>query len=225
MKEEFIRKAYEIAKEAYAAYGIDTDEVIAQCGAIDLSLPCWQGDDINGFEQSGESLSGGIMTTGNYPGRARNGQELRQDMKKAMSLVPGKLKANVHAIYLEADRPVDRDEIKPEHFALWVQWAKDNGYGLDFNPTSFSHPKSANGYSLSDLDENIRDFWVEHCLRSREIADYMGRETGKLCVNNLWIHDGSKDLTALRLKRRELLLESLGASTISTTAKSTCWTP
>jgi len=208
MKEEMIRKAYEMAREVYAGFGIDTDAAIGRSNDIDISIPCWQGDDVTGFEKSGESLSGGIMATGGYPGRARTGEELRADMERAMSLVPGKLKANVHAMYMESERKVERDEIEPEHFEKWVEWAKAKGYGLDFNPSSFSHPKAVSGYTLSDLNKEIRDFWVEHCIRTREIAEYMGRATGKTCINNLWIQDGSKDLTPLRLKRRELLLES-----------------
>lgn len=209
MKEETIRRAYETARELYAAYGVDTDAAIAKCNGIDLSIPCWQGDDVTGFEKSGESLSGGIMATGSYPGRARTGEELRSDMERAMSLIPGKLKANVHAMYLESDKKVDRDEIEPAYFEKWIAWAKEKGYGLDFNPTSFSHPKAASGYTLSDLDESVRRFWVEHCIRTREIAAAMGKATGKPCVNNLWVQDGSKDLTPLRLKRRELLYNSL----------------
>ncbi|AEF18094.1 L-rhamnose isomerase [Thermoanaerobacterium xylanolyticum LX-11] len=202
---------YYNAKEIYAKFDIDTDEVLDKMKKIRISLHCWQGDDVTGFEKSANGLSGGgILATGNWPGRARNGEELRQDIEKALSRIPGKHKVNLHAIYAETNGEfVDRDEINVEHFRKWVDWAKENGLGLDFNPTFFSHPKANDGYTLSSKDENIRKFWIEHGKRCREIANEIGKELKIQCVNNIWIPDGSKDLPANRIEHRKILKESL----------------
>lgn len=187
-----VKKGYELAKEYYKAYGIDVDKMIEICDKTPISMHCWQGDDVNGLEKKEGGLSGGIQTTGNYPGRARNGEELRADIEKAMSFIPGELKVNLHANYLEADGFVDRNEIEPKHFEKWVNWAKEKGIGLDFNPTYFSHPKSENG-TLSAQDDDVRAFWVEHGIRCRKIGEYFYKETGKPCIINHWTPDGDKE--------------------------------
>ena len=206
---EQVEQTYQDARSRYKAYGIDTDAVLRKLGSVEISMNCWQGDDVAGFEGADSITGGGILATGNYPGRARTVSELRQDAELAFSLIPGKQRFNLHAIYLDSDTAVDRDEIAPEHFASWVDWARKLGIGLDFNPTFFSHDKAASGYTLASYEKSIRDFWIEHGKRCREIAAYMGRELGSSCVNNLWIPDGSKDDTTDRLKRRELLVQSL----------------
>lgn len=210
-KEELVREGYERAKEVYKAFGVDTDEVLKQMDNISISLHCWQGDDVTGFEEDVEALSGGgILATGNYPGRARNGEELRQDLDKALSLIPGKHRVNLHAIYAETDgKFVDRDEIGPEHFEKWIDWAADKGIGLDFNPTFFSHKMADSGFTLASKDKEVRDFWIRHGIRCREIAAEMGKRLGIPCVCNVWIPDGSKDLPADRLGHRQILKESL----------------
>ncbi len=210
-KEELVREGYERAKEVYKAFGVDTDEVLKQMDNISISLHCWQGDDVTGFEEDVEALSGGgILATGNYPGRARNGEELRQDLDKALSLIPGKHRVNLHAIYAETDgKFVDRDEIGPEHFEKWIDWAADKGIGLDFNPTFFSHKMADSGFTLASKDKEVRDFWIRHGIRCREIAAEMGKRLGTPCVCNVWIPDGSKDLPADRLGHRQILKESL----------------
>ena len=208
MKQELIEKAYEVARERYAAYGIDTEAVLDVLQRVPLSLHCWQADDVTGFESAGE-LTGGIQATGNYPGKARNIEELRQDILKAASLIPGKHRLNIHEIYGEfGGKKVDRDEVGVEHFEGWMQWSKEHGMPLDFNTTSFSHPKSGD-LSLSNPDKEIRDFWIEHSKRCRAIAEEMGRRQGNPCIMNLWVHDGSKDITVNRKLYRELLKESL----------------
>lgn len=210
MSDKNITKAYEIAKENYASLGVDTDAAVKKLENIEISLHCWQGDDVLGFENTDQALTGGIMTTGNYPGRARTLAELKQDLEKAMSLIPCKQKVNLHAIYLDTlGQKVDRDAIEPKHFESWAQWAKKLGIGLDFNPTFFSHPKSATGFTLSNSDKGIRDFWIEHGKRSRKIGEYLGKATGKTCVNNIWIPDGYKDNPVDKLAPRERLVESL----------------
>lgn len=209
MKEELVRNAYEIAKERYAALGIDVDKAIEDLQKISLSLHCWQADDVTGFENPDGELSGGIQSTGNHPGKARNLQELRRDILKAVSYIPGTHRLNLHAIYGDfGNKFVDRDEIEPKHFKSWMEWAKANNMKLDFNSTSFSHPKSGN-LTLSNPDDEIREFWVEHTKRSRAIAEAMGEFQGSPCVMNLWIHDGSKDITVNRYRYRELLKQSL----------------
>ena len=209
MKENLISKAYEIAKERYAEMGVDTEKVISQMQGFHLSLHCWQTDDVIGFESLEGSLSGGIATTGNYPGRARNIDEVRMDIEKAKSLIPGTHRLNLHEIYGDfKGKAVDRDECLPEHFQSWMDWAKENNMKLDFNSTSFSHPKSGS-LSLANPDEGIRRFWIEHTKRCRAIAEAMGKAQGDPCIMNIWVHDGSKDLTVCKLKYRELLKASL----------------
>ena len=208
MKDTLIQQAYELARERYAAVGIDTEKVLDTLQGIPLSLHCWQADDVMGFE-SGSALSGGIQATGNYPGRARNVDELRADILEAASMIPGRHRLNLHEIYGEFGGGfVDRDQVEPKHFEGWMQWAQEQGMKLDFNSTSFSHPKSGN-LTLAHPDKGIRDFWVEHTRRCRAIAEEMGRRQGDACIMNLWIHDGSKDITVNRMKYRELLKDSL----------------
>src|SRR5512147_670777 len=182
-----IQEAYRLAKERYALIGVDTDRALEMLSTIALSLHCWQGDDVGGFESSGE-LSGGLAATGNYPGKARTADELRRDLDVVYSLLPGQHRLNLHAIYAETGgRKVDRNALQPEHFANWLDWAKQNKHGLDFNPTCFSHPKAASGFTLASCDEGIRQFWIEHCITSRKIGAYFGRELGQTCVTNIWI--------------------------------------
>jgi L-rhamnose isomerase len=204
-----IKRDYEAAKELYASHGIDTDEVLEQLKKIKISMHCWQGDDVNGFMNKDQVLTGGISVTGNYPGAARTPEELRLDLEKAYSLIPGKHKLNLHAIYADTEENVDLDEIEPRHYTKWVEWAKEQGLGLDFNPTCFSHPKSDDGFTLSHPDKDIRDFWIEHCKRSRKVGEYFGKETGQPCVTNYWIPDGFKDIPVDRLAPRKRLKESL----------------
>lgn len=208
MKEELINNAYKLAKARYADLGIDTDKVMDTLQRISLSLHCWQADDVTGFESRG-ALTGGIQTTGNYPGKARNIDELRQDILKAASYIPGKHRLSLHEIYGDfGGQFVDRDQVEPRHFESWMQWAAENGMKLDFNSTSFSHPKSGD-LSLANPDKSIRDFWVEHTKRCRAIAEEMGKRQKDPCIMNLWVHDGSKDITVNRMKYRELLKDSL----------------
>ena len=209
MKEELILKAYEIAKERYAAMGIDTEQVLNQLQNFHLSLHCWQADDVSGFEVQAGELSGGIQATGNYPGKARNIDELRADILKAASLIPGRHRLNLHEIYGDfRGKVVDRDQVEPEHFRSWMEWGKEYGMKLDFNSTSFSHPKSGD-LSLANPDPGIRSFWIEHTRRCRAVANAMGEAQGDPCIMNLWVHDGSKDITVNRMKYRELLKDSL----------------
>lgn len=204
-----ICQAYELAKEQYAQIGVDVESVLEKLQKVKVSMHCWQGDDVQGFQFPGQELTGGISVSGDYPGRARTPQELRQDLDVAFRLIPGKHKLNLHAIYTDTQETVDADEIEPRHYQPWVDWAKENGIGLDFNPTLFSHPKSASGFTLSSSDESIRQFWVEHTRRSRKISEYFGKETGILSVNNIWIPDGFKDNPIDRVSPRERLLQSL----------------
>jgi L-rhamnose isomerase len=202
-------KAYTIAKERYADLGVDCDKVMDRLRKVAISLHCWQGDDVGGFE-TGEGLTGGgIMATGTYPGKARTPDELRADLEKALSLIPGKHRLNLHAMYAEAGRRIERNELEPEHFAAWIDWAKANGLGMDFNGTFFSHPKANSGFTLSSADEGIRKFWVEHGIACRKIGAAMGKELGTPCVTNLWIPDGYKDIPADRKAPRERLKKSL----------------
>ena len=208
MKEQLIDNAYSIAKERYASIGVDTDKAMDILQNISLSMHCWQADDVTGFESAG-ALTGGIQTTGNYPGKARNMEEVRMDILKAMSFIPGRHRLSLHEIYGDfGGRFVDRNEVEPSHFESWMQWAAENGIKLDFNSTSFSHPKSGN-LTLASPDKGIRDFWVEHTSRCRAIAEEMGRRQNDPCIMNLWIHDGSKDITVNRMMYRELLKDSL----------------
>ena len=199
---------YEHAKETYAKIGIDTEEVLKKLAELPISLHCWQGDDVVGFENTG-SLSGGIMATGNYPGKAGTPQELMADIEEVLSLLPGKYTINLHAIYAITDGTVDRDKLEPKHFEKWVEFAKKNGLGLDINPTLFSHPLAANSLTLSNPDEKIRRFWIDHCKAMRKIGAYFGKELGITCMNNIWIPDGYKEIPADRLGPRQRLKESL----------------
>lgn len=209
MKEETIRKAYEIARERYAAIGVDTDKVLAQMQDFHLSMHCWQADDVTGFEPREGGLTGGIQVNGNYPGKARNIKELRDDILYAMSIIPGKHRLNLHEIYGDFQgKFVDRDEVAPEYFQSWIQWAKEHDIKLDFNSTSFSHAKSGD-LSLANPDKAIRDFWIEHSKRCREISNVIGEAQQDACIMNTWVHDGSKDITVNRYMYRELLKNSL----------------
>jgi len=204
-----IDKAYELARERYAEIGVDTDAAIAKLAEIPISLHCWQGDDVSGFEGSGE-LTGGIQVTGNYPGKARTPGELRQDLDIAMNMIPGKQRLNVHSIYAETNgEKVDRNQLQPKHFSNWIEWAKQRGIGLDFNGSFFSHPLSDSGSTLSNADEGIRKFWIEHGIACRRIGAAMGKELGTPAVTNIWIPDGSKDIPADRLAPRLRLKDSL----------------
>lgn len=205
----YIEQSYALAKERYASLGVDTDWVLSQLAKVAISLHCWQGDDVGGFEDPDRGLSGGIMTTGNYPGKARTVYELRQDLDKAYSLIPGEHRLNLHAIYLETERKVERNAIEPKHFSGWVDWAKENNHGIDFNPTCFSHPLADDGFTLAHKDEAVRNFWIEHCIASRHIGAYFGRELGTPAVTNIWIPDGYKDTPVDRKTPRLLLKESL----------------
>ena len=190
MKTDLIEKAYAVAKERYAAIGVDTDEAIALLEKQQISLHCWQADDVVGFERN-DALSGGIQTTGNYPGRARNIDEVRKDIEFVKTLIAGNHRLNLHEIYGDfGGKFVDRDQCGVEHFQSWIDWAKANNMKLDFNSTSFSHPKSGS-LSLSNPDQAIRDFWIEHTKRCRRIADAMGKAQGDPCIMNIWVHDGS----------------------------------
>jgi L-rhamnose isomerase len=204
-----IEDAYTLAKERYAALGVDADNAINILSTIPISLHCWQGDDVGGFEDPERGLSGGIMATGNYPGKARSIAELRADLDRAYSLIPGDHRLNLHAIYLDTDQKVPRNEIQPEHFAGWVEWAKAGNHGIDFNPTLFSHPLADAGLTLASYDAGIRQFWIEHCIACREIGAYFGRELGTPSITNVWIPDGFKDTPVDRATPRLLLKESL----------------
>ena len=208
--ERSTERAYAEARERYAKLGVDTDRAIETLMNVSISIPCWQGDDVRGFETATSAPTGGIVATGNYPGRARNPDELRADMAKALSLIPGNHRVNLHAIYGEfGGKKVERDDIGPEHFSGWVEWARETRVGLDFNATCFSHPKAQGGFTLSHKDIRIRKFWIEHVKRCRETGAYFGRSLGNPCVHNLWIPDGSKDDPADRLGYRQILVESL----------------
>ncbi len=205
-----IEKSYELAREQYAQIGVDTDAAIARLKEIPISIHCWQGDDVRGFENLDGSLDGGLAVTGNYPGAAKTPDQLRADMSFAFSLIPGPKKANIHAFYSEPKSlKADRDSITPECFSNWADWAVDQKIGLDFNPTCFSHPKSSDGLTLSHPDEGIRQFWIDHCIRSREVSEYLGKRTGVRSVNNIWVPDGYKDNCFDKVAPRARLLDSL----------------
>ncbi len=209
MNEKLILNSYEIAKERYAALGVDTEKVLNQMQDFHLSLHCWQADDVAGFEVQAGQLGGGIQATGNYPGKARNIDELRADILKAKSMIPGTHRLNLHEIYGDfKGKVVDRDEVDITHFQSWIDWGKENDMKLDFNTTCFGHPKSGN-LSLSNPDKGIRDFWIEHSKRCRAIAEEMGKAQGAPCIMNVWVHDGSKDITVNRMEYRKLLKDSL----------------
>ncbi|MGQ9591128.1 MAG: L-rhamnose isomerase [Planctomycetota bacterium] len=210
--EKSVESAYRLAKERYAECGVDTEAALARLEKVPISLHCWQGDDVGGFERGESELGGGLAVTGNYPGKARTPEELRSDAEKALSLIPGKHRFNLHACYLEArGKRVDRDEIEPAHFQGWIDWAKARGLGMDFNPTYFAHPKAADGWTLAHRDSAVRRFWIEHGIRCRKIGAAIGKALGTPCVTNVWIPDGSKDLPADRRGPREILAQSLDA--------------
>ena len=208
--EKQIRDAYELARERYAVLDVDVDAALEKLARIPISLHCWQGDDVGGFENPGGELTGGIATTGNYPGKARNAQELRQDLDRTYSLIPGKHRLALHAIYAETGGvKVERNALRPEHFSGWMAWAKERKHGLDFNPTLFSHPMADSGLTLASYDASIRDYWIEHCIACRVIGESFGRELGTPCVTNIWIPDGMKDTPADRKTPRQILKDSL----------------
>ncbi len=204
-----IEEAYRLAKEQYAAIGVDTDAVLEKLKNVKISLQCWQGDDIKGFLFRDRALSGGIQVTGNYPGAASNVEELRMDLEKVLSLLPGAHKVSLHAIYADTDEKVDLDTLEPRHFASWVEWAREQGVGLDFNPTCFSHPMADTGFTISSPDEGIRKFWIRHCAASRRIGESFGRELGQTCVTNHWFPDGFKDTPVDRYGPRLRMKEAL----------------
>lgn len=211
-KQSQVEKAYEMAKERYAALGVDTERAVQKLGGIPVSLHCWQGDDVGGFESSqGLSGDGGIQATGNYPGKARSAEQLRQDLEKVLSLIPGRHRLSLHAIYAETGgRKVERDDLEPKHFHTWIDWAKEKKlHGLDFNGSFFSHPKASGGFTLASPDEGIRKFWVRHGIACRKIGEYMGRQMKSACVDNVWIPDGYKDIPIDRKGPRERLKKSL----------------
>jgi L-rhamnose isomerase len=205
-----VQQAYADARERYAEFGVDADAALARLATIPISLHCWQGDDVGGFENTGSALGGGLAVTGNYPGKARTPGELRADLEKAYALIPGKHRLNLHAFYGEfGGKRVDRDAVGPEHFTGWIDWAKSHGLGLDFNPTYFAHPKAADGFTLTHPDESIRKFWVRHGVNCRRIGAAMGKALGSPTVTNVWIPDGYKDTPADRKTPRERLIQSL----------------
>jgi L-rhamnose isomerase len=204
-----VERAYQLAREAYAAIDVDVDTALTRLDQIPISLHCWQGDDVRGFENPDGPLTGGIQSTGNYPGRARTPDELRADAELAMAQIPGPKRFNLHAIYLDTERRVERNEIRPDHFQRWVDWAKGLGIGLDFNPSCFSHPLSEGNQTLSHRDASIRRFWIEHCKACRTISAHFGRSLGTPSVMNLWVPDGSKDQPLDRFGPRQRLIESL----------------
>ena len=206
-----IRAAYEMAQERYAALGVDVAAALDTLVGVPISLHCWQGDDVLGFEDPERGLSGGIMATGNYPGKARNIDELRADLDQAYRLIPGRHRLNMHASYLDSANKIPRDQLLPEHFASWVDWAREQGIGMDFNPTLFSHELADDGFTLAHADQGIRDFWIAHCIACREIGAYFGESLGNPCVTNIWIPDGYKDSPADRLAPRQRLLDALDA--------------
>ncbi|MBN2029275.1 L-rhamnose isomerase [bacterium] len=210
-KAELIKKAYQVAQEEYAEIGVDTDKALKKMDDVIISLHCWQTDDVGGFEKPDAELGGGgIQVTGNYPGKANTIEEMRQDLDKVMSLVPGEQRLSLHAIYGEFDgKLVDRDQIEVKHFQKWIDWAKERDMGLDFNCTCFSHPKADEGFTLSSKNESYRKFWIEHVKLCREIGAEMGKQLGKPCVHNTWIPDGSKDTPVDRNGHRVLLKKSL----------------
>ena len=206
-----IEEAYAFARERYAELGVDTEKVLGELDRVPISIQCWQGDDVLGFESADASLTGGIQTTGNYPGRARNVDELRADLESAIALIPGAKRVNLHATYLETDSPVERDKIEPRHFQGWIDWAKREGLGLDFNPTCFSHPNSAQNLTLSHPDNGLRKFWIDHCIASRRVSEYIGEQLDTPAIMNIWVPDGYKDTPAERLEPRKRLISSLDA--------------
>ncbi|MCK4466079.1 MAG: L-rhamnose isomerase, partial [Bacteroidales bacterium] len=206
-----VEKAYQAAKEVYSGYGINTDKILQNLDQVSLSIHCWQADDVAGFENVQEGLEGsGLQVTGNYPGKAGNMEEFRMDLDKAFSLIPGNHRLSLHASYgdFSAGFP-GRDKIGPEHFQSWVEWAKTRNIKIDFNSTFFAHPNVKDGYTLASKDKTIRQYWIEHGKKCREISAFIGKEQGSRCVHNIWIPDGSKDITPSRYEHRSLLKDSL----------------
>ena len=201
---------YEQARELYAEYDVDTEKAMDALVKIPISLNCWQGDDVGGFESDAGLTGGGILATGNYPGKARNTDQLRADLEMTFRMLPGKHRLNLHAMYGEYDSfPVDRSNIEPRHFSGWADWAKVNGVGMDFNPTAFSHELAESGFTLASYDEKIREFWIDHCIACRKIGEYFGKELNNPCVTNIWVPDGFKDLTIDRHTPRAQLIKAL----------------
>jgi L-rhamnose isomerase len=207
-----VSQAFELACERYSEQGVNPKHALTQLARIPISLHCWKGDDVAGFENAGQALGGGLAVTGNYPGKARTPDELRQDLEMALSVIPGKHRLNLHAIYAETNgKRVERNSLRPEHFKTWTDWAKRNGLGLDFNPTFFSHPKADEGFTLAHRDKGIRQFWIEHGIACRDIGAAIGKAVGKTCITNVWIPDGYKDTPADRNAPRDRLAASLDA--------------
>lgn len=204
-----IEQAFALARQRFEDVGIDVEQALARLDRIPISMHCWQGDDVRGFENPQGALTGGIQATGNYPGRATNANQLRADLERAISLIPGPKRVNLHAIYLESETPVERNAIEPTHFRHWVEWAKTHRLGLDFNPSCFSHPLSSDGFTLAHANPAIRRFWIEHCQASRRVSAYFGEQLGMPSVMNIWVPDGMKDLTVDRLAPRQRLLSAL----------------
>jgi len=210
--ERQIQKDYESSRARYLGIGVDTEKALQMLCSIPISLHCWQGDDVGGFEARDSAIGGGLAVTGNHPGRARNASELRSDLDKAYSLIPGRHRLNLHSIYAETDgRKVERNNLQPEHFEGWIDWAKANNHGIDFNPTCFAHPKAKSGFTLSSYDAGVRRFWLEHCIACRKIGEHIGRKLRSPCVTNVWIPDGFKDIPIDRKTPRLLLRQSLDA--------------
>lgn len=211
MESKVIKKNFEEAKKRYEALGVNVEEALTKLQDTKISMHCWQGDDVLGFLNPNGELTGGIMSTGDYLGRARTPEELRQDIDKAFSLIPGKHKLNLHAMYVDTEEDVDLNEIEPKHFEGWVEWAKEREVGLDFNPTFFNHPMFKDGYTLAHPDKEVRDFWIEHGKRSRKISEYFGKELGEKSYNNFWVPDGMKDNPIDRFTPRKRLMEAYDA--------------
>lgn len=210
--ESQIEQSFALANDVYAAYGVDVPAAMCRLAGVPISLHCWQGDDVGGFENVDAQSGGGIQATGNYPGKARTADELRQDAAKALSLIPGKHRFNIHAMYAETGgKRVDRNELAPEHFTRWIDWAKSLGLGMDFNPTCFAHPKADSGFTLSSADAGVRQFWIEHCIACRKIGAAIGKALGSAAVTNVWIPDGMKDIPVDRNGPRQRLAEALDA--------------
>lgn len=209
-EQQRIEQSFALAREQYAALGVDVDQALKQLAEIPISLHCWQGDDVGGFEHVADSLGGGLAVTGNYPGKARTAAELRADFELALAQIPGQHRFNLHACYAEiAGQRVDRNQLEPSHFQTWIDWARDKKLGMDFNPTYFAHPKAADGFTLTHPDAGIRQFWIEHGIACRKIGAAIGKALGKTCVTNVWIPDGMKDVTVDRKGPRERLRQSL----------------
>ena len=209
MQEKMIEQAFDLANQRYFESGVCVKTAIKKLSSVTISLHCWQGDDVGGFEGTNDEIGGGLAVTGSYPGKARTPQELRSDLEKAYSLIPGNHRLNLHASYGEFNTPVDRNQVAPEHFQGWIDWAKDRGIGLDFNPTFFAHEKADDGFTLAHQDEEIRRFWIEHGIACRHIAAAIGQAQGTPCVTNFWVPDGYKDTPASRLHPRQRLMDSL----------------